>query len=73
MGLGRRGLKHSPSRSARMVAVIIGAILIALVVIVVFPLLFWTGIGLLGAGLGWLLKENAEATHPGSELIETNY
>jgi hypothetical protein len=30
--------------------------------------------GTLGAvTMGFLLKENGDATHPGSELIETNY
>jgi len=52
---------------------VIGALLIAVVLVFVLPIVFLVTGGV-GAGiLGWLLKENAEATHPDSELIETNY
>lgn len=51
----------------------IGALLIAVVLVFVLPILFLISGGL-GAGVvGWLLKDNAEATHEGSELIDTNY
>jgi hypothetical protein len=53
-------------------AAVIGAVLIALVVIVVLPAAFWVTWGLIAFVIGWLLKDNAEATHAGSELIETN-
>jgi hypothetical protein len=53
--------------------VIIGALVIAVVIVFALPIAFLMS-GTLGAiALGWLLKENAEATHPNSELIETNY
>jgi hypothetical protein len=50
-----------------------GAIVIILVLVVVGPALWWVAWGLMSFALGWLLKGNAEATHAGSELIETNY
>jgi hypothetical protein len=53
--------------------VIIGVLVIAVVIVFALPIAFLLT-GTLGAiGMGYLLKENAEATHPGSELIETNY
>jgi hypothetical protein len=53
--------------------VIIGALVLAVVIVFALPIAFLMS-GTLGAiGLGWLLKENAEAIHPNSELIETNY
>jgi len=53
--------------------VIIGALVIAVVIVFALPIAFLLS-GTLGAvTMGWLLKDNAEATHPASELIETNY
>jgi hypothetical protein len=53
--------------------VIIGALVIAVVIVFALPIAFLLS-GSLGAiAMGWLLKENAEATHPDSELLETNY
>jgi hypothetical protein len=53
--------------------VIIGALVIAVVIVFVLPIAFLMS-GTLGTiSMGYLLKDNAEATHPGSELIETNY
>lgn len=53
--------------------VIIGALVIAVIVIFALPIAFLMS-GTLGAmTMGYLLTENAEAAHPGSELIETNY
>jgi hypothetical protein len=51
---------------------VIGAVGIALICVVVVPALVWVGSGLLGVMLSNLLTANGEATHPGSELIETN-
>ncbi len=49
-----------------------GAILICVAVVLVLPPLFLiTGMAFTAA-LGWLLKEEAEQTHPGSELIDLN-
>jgi hypothetical protein len=53
--------------------VIIGALVIAVVIVFAIPIAFLMS-GTFGAiAMGYLLKDNAEATHPGSELIETNY
>lgn len=50
----------------------IGAVLIALALVVLLPAMFWVVIGV-GAGVvGQLLWHHAEETHPGSELLETN-
>jgi hypothetical protein len=53
--------------------VIIGALVIAVVIVFALPIAFLMSGSLGVVTMGWLLKENAEATHPGSELIETNY
>lgn len=49
----------------------IGAIVLIVVMLVMFPLLLAGGMALAGL-LGWSLKAEAEATHPGSELIDLN-
>lgn len=49
-----------------------GAVLIALVLVVVLPAVWWAIWGLMAWALGQLLTEQAEAAHPGSELIATN-
>jgi hypothetical protein len=50
----------------------IGAVLIALALVVLLPVIFWVTIGV-GAGvIGQLLFRHAEDTHQGSELLETN-
>jgi putative copper export protein len=60
-------------RFGKVWVVIIGALVIAVVIVFALPIAFLLS-GTLGAvTMGWLLTENAEATHPGSELVETNY
>jgi hypothetical protein len=50
-----------------------GAIVIAVILVIVLPVVFLIS-GTVGAILlGWLLKTNGEDSHEGSELIETNY
>ena len=50
----------------------IGAILVVVAVVLVLPPMFLLA-GLVFSGLlGWLLVDEAEATHAGSELIELN-
>ena len=49
----------------------VGAIVLIVVMLVLFPLLFAGGMVLAGL-LGWSLKVEGEATHPGSELIDLN-
>jgi hypothetical protein len=53
--------------------VIIGALVLAVVIVFALPIVFLVS-GSLGAiTMGYLLKENAEAAHAGSELVETNH
>jgi hypothetical protein len=51
---------------------VVGALIIAVIIVFLLPVAFLMSGGLGAAVTGWLLMENAEATHPGSELIETN-
>jgi energy-converting hydrogenase Eha subunit A len=51
---------------------VLGAVLIAIGLIVVLPMLFWAGIGAVAAVLSVVLTDHAEQTHEGSELIATN-
>jgi hypothetical protein len=53
--------------------VIIGALIIAVVIVFALPIAFLMSSTLGAMTLGWLLKENAEATHPDSEYLDTNY
>ena len=49
-----------------------GALIITIVLIVVIPIsVILTG-ALIAGILGWALKDNGEATHEGSELIDLN-
>jgi hypothetical protein len=49
-----------------------GAVVIAVILVVVLPVLFLLGGTILAVIFGWLLNEHADATHWGSELIDTN-
>jgi hypothetical protein len=49
----------------------IGAILLIVAMLALFPALFVGG-GVLAAVIGWALKVEGEATHPDSELIDLN-
>ena len=57
-----------PGQDGRMPGVI--AIVIVLVVAIPVSVLLSGGVG--AALLGWVLKDEAETAHEGSELIETN-
>jgi hypothetical protein len=49
-----------------------GALVITIVLLVVIPVgVILTGAAVAGI-LGWALKDNGEATHEGSELIDLN-
>ena len=50
----------------------LGALVLAALIVVVIPVSVAMTGGIVAALLGWLLKENGEATHPGSELIDLN-
>jgi hypothetical protein len=48
----------------------LGAIIIAVVIIVAIPVSIMMTGTIVAAILGWSLKETGEATHEGSELID---
>jgi hypothetical protein len=54
-------------------AVVLGALILAVIIVIVLPVLFLLTGAVPTVILGWLLKEQAEANHEGSELLETNY
>jgi ABC-type thiamin/hydroxymethylpyrimidine transport system permease subunit len=49
-----------------------GAIVIALVILVVLPVAVLLSGAVVAGILGWALKDNGEQTHEGSELIDLN-
>jgi hypothetical protein len=52
---------------------VLGAIILAVILVVVLPVLFLLTGTVLAVIQGWLLKEQADDNHEGSELIATNY
>jgi hypothetical protein len=50
----------------------LGGILMIVVLVVVLPVAVMMSGAVVAAALGWSLKEDAEATHEGSELIALN-
>lgn len=48
----------------------LGAIILAVVILVAIPVSIAMSGGVVAAILGWALKDNGEATHEGSELID---
>ena len=51
----------------------IGALVLAVVLVFVLPVVFLLSGSAGTVVMGSLLKANADATHEGSELLETNY
>ena len=50
----------------------LGALIIAVIIVIAIPVaIIMTG-AVVAAILGWALKDNGEATHEGSELVELN-
>jgi hypothetical protein len=50
----------------------LGALVLAVIIIVIIPVsVAMSGAAVAGL-LGWALKDNGEATHEGSELIDLN-
>ena len=49
-----------------------GPILVVLAIVIVLPSTFLIGGMVISAAMGWALKENGEAVHEGSELIDLN-
>lgn len=54
-----------------MATVDVGAVIIVVAMLALVPAILLGGMAI-AAILGWALKTDAEATHPGSELIELN-
>ena len=52
-------------------AVDLGPVVIVAAMLVGIPVLLMSG-ALISAVLGWAMQHEAEATHPGSELIDLN-
>lgn len=50
----------------------LGPIIVVFVIVFFFPPAFLMALGGVSAAFGWLLNDNAETTHEGSELIELN-
>jgi hypothetical protein len=51
----------------------LGAILMLIALLIVIPVAVIISGGILAGVIGTLFKVNAEKTHEGSELLETNY
>jgi hypothetical protein len=51
---------------------VLGVVIIAIVLVVVIPVAVLVSGAFASAGLGWLLKDEVEREHAGSELIELN-
>ncbi len=50
----------------------LGALILAFVIVIVIPVGVLMSGSIAAAGLGWMLKRTAETDHDGSELLETN-
>jgi hypothetical protein len=51
---------------------VIGAILLVLAIVIALPVGLLVAGAVLSAILGWFLRNDAEESHPGSELIDLN-
>ncbi len=51
----------------------IGAIILAVVIVVVIPVLFLMTMAIVSGIMGFAMKTNADAEHEGSELVDLNY
>lgn len=60
------------ARAVRQASDMAGALVIVFVLVVVIPVSVLIGGMIAAAALGWVLKEDGEANHEGSELIATN-
>jgi hypothetical protein len=52
---------------------VLGAIIVAVIIVIVLPVTFFVTGAIVAVILGWTLKDNGEATHEDSPLLETNY
>ena len=53
--------------------VVLGAVILAVIIVIGLPVAFMLSGAAIAALLGWSLKTDGEDTHPGSELLDTNY
>jgi hypothetical protein len=53
--------------------VVLGAIILAIVIVIVLPIAFMLSGAVVAGLLGWSLRTWGEDTHEGSELLDTNY
>ena len=51
---------------------VLGAVIIAVILVIVIPVSVAMSGAVVAGILGWSLKDTAEATHEGSELIDLN-
>lgn len=50
----------------------LGAVLVAIAIVVVIPVSIMMSGSVIAAVMGWLLKDDADARNAGSELIDLN-
>ena len=48
----------------------IGAVIVVIAIVLVLPPIFMMTGGIIGAALSYFLKEDVEASHQGSELVD---
>jgi hypothetical protein len=53
-------------------AAVVGAVIIAIALVIVLPVVVLMSGTLVAAGLGYVLKDEAERSNEGSELIDLN-
>ena len=51
----------------------LGAIIVAVIIVIALPVAYFVTGAVIAVLLGWTLKDNGEATHEDSPLLETNY
>jgi len=51
---------------------VIGGVLVVIAIVIALPMSFFMLGAIFSAIIGWLLKDNGEASHEGSELIQLN-
>jgi hypothetical protein len=52
--------------------VVLGAVILAIVLVILLPVAFMLSGAVVAAVLGWSMKAWGEETHEGSELLDTN-
>ena len=54
-------------------SVVLGAIILAIVIVIMLPIAFMLSGAVVAGLLGWSLRWWGEDTHEGSELLDTNF